>query len=106
MKKKYLSVLGLLLISLSIGAFGKTTSKILSEEPPASSSINSSEQASSDTPGGNPPRRTYLDKYLIKDEVEDTSDLQGYPWLNTSIYGVMNNHLLKMISLLMLTMTI
>lgn len=90
MKSKHLSILGILLITLSIGACNKTPSNSnVSSGDTSVSSFESTHNVSSDNPGGGTPKRKY-GKYTIKDEVEDISDLQGSPWLNTSIEGIMN----------------
>ena len=72
MNIKRISILIISLFAISLSACGKSNSKVTSE----------------DIPGGN-TKRTY-GKYVIKDEAEDISDIQGEPWVNTSITGVMN----------------
>ena len=101
MKSKHLSILGLLLITLSIGACNKTPSNSnVSSSDTRVSSFESTHNVSSDNPGGGTPKRKY-GKYTIKDEVEDISDLQGSPWLNTSIEGIGEAATDKYLALLM-----
>ena len=101
MRRKHLSLLSLLIVGLSITACGSSLSKEASNptvynpsdsisdssDEPISSSSNSSINSSSSSDLSN--RVTY-GKYIVKEGIQDTDFLQGSPWLNTSIDGVMN----------------
>ena len=105
MKRKKLSLLSLLVISLTLGGCGTVTNKSSSEintqvppssvpdsseqQPSSSSSSSESSSASSSSSVDLSNRITY-GSYICKEGVEDTSFLQGSPWLNTSIDGAID----------------
>ncbi|MBQ2070320.1 MAG: hypothetical protein II467_05250, partial [Bacilli bacterium] len=87
MKHKTILVLSLLLPTVFSTGCGKESTSNSSSSESSSSAAPSSESASSESTSNEPLTYGF---YTIKEGVTDLTFLQGYPWLNTSVVGVMD----------------